>query len=102
MHQTDLEVDRVPSVRAWLVRAGFMHRVEEHYHRAHRARIYALDDLFVVKYDASGSSQLGTAGGAAVRAAAGQRGLSEHVDAGDISFMVAPPAAGVRTSLRWT
>jgi hypothetical protein len=47
---------------------------QAHYGRHHAAKIVALDDCFVVRYDAD---------------AGGQRELAPHVDGGDISFMVA-------------
>ena len=72
---TDLEVDRVPALRRWMTAAGLMPAARDHYRAAHGAPLYALDDLFVIKYDATG-------GGA-------QKELIPHRDAGDLSFMVA-------------
>ena len=72
---TDLEVDRVPALRHWLIEAEVMPRVRAHFAAAHGAELHALDDLFVIKYDA--------------RTGGEQTDLQPHRDAGDISFMVA-------------
>ena len=72
---TDLEVDRVPALRGWLRAADVMPRVRAHFAAAHGAQLHALDDLFVIKYDARGGGE--------------QRELRPHRDAGDFSFMVA-------------
>ena len=72
---TDLEVDRAPALRRWLLRAGVMNRVRAHFAAAHGAQLHALDDLFVIKYDARKGGE--------------QRELRPHRDAGDLSFMVA-------------
>lgn len=86
----DLEVDRVPELRAYLLggradvavcRVGgvdLVARLQAHYRAAHGAAIAAFDDLFVVKYDV---------------ASGGQCELVLHTDAGDLSFMVALSAA---------
>ena len=47
---TDLEVDRMPSLRAWLTDNGFVEAVRSHYRGAHAAPLFALDDLFVIKH----------------------------------------------------
>ena len=72
---TDLEVDRVPALRHWLIEADVMPRVRAHFAAAHGAELHALDDLFVIKYDA--------------RTGGEQKELQPHRDAGDLSFMVA-------------
>lgn len=72
---TDLEVDRAPALRRWLLGAGVMIRVGAHFAAAHGAQLHALDDLFVIKYDARKGGE--------------QRELRPHRDAGDLSFMVA-------------
>jgi hypothetical protein len=70
---TDLEVDRAPALRDYLVGgARVVDRVADHVRAAHGVSIRAFDDVFVVKYDA-----------------AKQRSLVAHTDAGDVSFMVA-------------
>jgi hypothetical protein len=70
---TDLEVDRMPGFRKWLFDIEFMNALQRYYAMVHGQSIFALDDLFVVKYDC----------------AKGQSALIRHTDAGDISFMVA-------------
>jgi hypothetical protein len=78
----DLEVERAPAVKAWCQRVGLLARVSARVAHAHGGvALTALDDLFVVKYDAT------SAGG-------GQQELPRHVDAGDVSFMVALSAVG--------
>lgn len=72
---TDLEVDRVPALRRWMIAAGVIPAVRAHYRKSHNACLFALDDLFVIKYDATGVGA--------------QNELIPHRDAGDISFMVA-------------
>jgi hypothetical protein len=74
----DLEVEAVPALAAWLRASGLLRRAADRIERAHGARITALDDCFVVKYSA-----------------ARQRALARHVDAGDVSFMVALSRRGV-------
>ena len=80
----DLEVDRAPLLRAWLRRVDLIARVGQFLRRAGHAppgggrAIHALDDLFVVRYDAEAAAR-----------GSGQRALTEHVDGGDVSFMLA-------------
>ena len=69
----DLEVDRVPALKTYLLETiNFMPRLQAHYIQQYSQKITAFDDLFVVKYDARA-----------------QRELVKHVDAGDVSFMIA-------------
>jgi hypothetical protein len=69
----DLEVDTAPAVRAYLRSVALLPAVERIFGSAFgRSRIYACDDVFVVRYDAQR-----------------QRELARHVDGGDLSFMVA-------------
>jgi hypothetical protein len=72
---TDLEVDRVPALRRWLCAANLTQHVGAHFAAAHGRELHALDDLFVIKYDARGGGE--------------QCELLQHRDAGDLSFMVA-------------
>ena len=75
----DVEVDRCPALRQYLCNVDFMAAVAGLIQQSHGSTITALDDLFLVKYDASG----------------GQVELKRHQDSGDISFMVSlsPPDA---------
>ena len=74
----DLEVDRVPQLRAWLLEHNFIDQVDAHYQQANAAKLCALDDLFVVKYEAGGQTE-----------------LRWHTDAGEVSFMVALSESGI-------
>lgn len=77
----DLEVERAPAVKAWCQRVGLLKKVSARVAHAHGgAALTALDDLFVVKYEAC--------------AGRGQQELPRHVDAGDVSFMVALSSLG--------
>jgi hypothetical protein len=69
---TDLEVDHMPEFRAWLHKIDFMKALQNYYLMVYGKPIYALDDLFVVKYTSEGQSS-----------------LIRHTDAGNVSFMVA-------------
>ena len=64
----------MPALREWLVCSGFVDDLQRVYWLAHRQRIAAFDDVFVVRY----SAQEG-----------GQVELPRHTDAGDVSFMIA-------------
>jgi len=70
----DLEVDKFPILKAWVKKNGLLTNVASHYKEVYGASLHALDDLFIVKYEA---------------AAAAQKELLLHTDAGDLSFMVA-------------
>ena len=72
----DVEVDQHPIVRGAVTAGGVLAAaVNAQFNDAHGGTsIFAMDDCFVVKYDA---------------AEGGQRGLTSHVDGGDLSFMVA-------------
>ncbi|KAJ1456690.1 hypothetical protein M885DRAFT_517108 [Pelagophyceae sp. CCMP2097] len=74
----DVEVDRFPALRDWLLRHAFPRAIAARCERAHGRRIKSLDDCFVVKYDARG----------------GLAALVSHRDAGAVSFMVALSAPG--------
>eukprot|EP00854_Cymbomonas_tetramitiformis_P006937 gene6937-8275_t len=69
---TDIEIDKLPRLRQWLLDQGFMERIQRLYMQAFAKTITALDDAFIVKY-VSGQ----------------QVSLEPHTDAGDISFMIA-------------
>ena len=69
---TDLEVDSAPDVRRLVLSRGLMPAVRAAMLASHGVAPVALDDLFVVRYDAEE-----------------QRDLVRHVDAGDVSFMLA-------------
>jgi len=69
---SDLEVDRVPALREYLLKHRFMDDLQHLYQLAHGRRITAFDDMFVVRYQALGQTQ-----------------LPRHTDAGDTSFMIA-------------
>ena len=78
----DIEVDQHPAVAEAVTAGGHLARaVEDQLHHYHQKRIYALDDIFIVKYDATHGT--------------GQRALLPHTDGGDLSFMIAlsPPSA---------
>ena len=68
----DLEVDKAPRIKAYLAEIGFVDALRRRVLRAHGATIGAFEDAFVVKYEATS-----------------QRALTDHVDAGDVSVMVA-------------
>ena len=68
----DLEVDKAPRLKAYLAAIGFVDALRRRVLRAHGATIGAFEDAFVVKYEATS-----------------QRALTDHVDAGDVSVMVA-------------
>lgn len=68
----DLEVDSHPVVSAWLRAAGLVPAVSAAMLATHGVRPAAFDDIFVVKYHE-----------------AQQRALPRHVDAGEVSFMLA-------------
>ena len=68
----DLEVDKAPRLKAYLAEIGFVDALRRRVLRAHGATIGAFEDAFVVKYEATS-----------------QRALTDHVDAGDVSVMVA-------------
>eukprot|EP00873_Tetraselmis_striata_P021620 jgi/Tetstr1/441884/TSEL_030094.t1 len=68
----DLEVDSHPVVSAWLRAAGLVPAVSAAMLATHGVRPAAFDDIFVVKYHE-----------------AQQRALPRHVDAGELSFMLA-------------
>ena len=77
----DVEVDTAPALRAYLCSIALLPAVERIFASTFgRTRIYACDDVFVVRYDAKR-----------------QRELARHVDGGDLSFMVAlsPPSSYV-------
>lgn len=77
----DLEVDKAPAVKAWCQEVGLLDKVSARVAQAHGGfSLTALDDLFVVKYTVSGEIS--------------QQELPRHVDAGDLSFMVALSALG--------
>jgi len=77
----DLEIDKAPAVKAWCQGVGLLVKVSARVAQAHGGfPLTALDDLFVVKYTASGEIS--------------QQELPRHVDAGDLSFMVALSALG--------
>lgn len=70
-----MEVDKVPKLKQWaLLKDGLIDQVQRLYRQLHGRPISAFDDLFVVKYDATGG---------------GQTELLTHVDGGECSFMVA-------------
>lgn len=73
---SDLQVDRSPLVLEFLRRHLLVEEVSSVFKRLHlkRTRIFAFDDVFVVKYDASKGNQ---------------KDLIKHYDAGNMSFMVA-------------
>jgi len=71
----DLEVDSSPCVREWLINRGLVPNVAACMRSSHAAAPLSFDDVFVVKYDAT--------------IPGGQQGLEWHVDAGDVSFMLA-------------
>ena len=73
----DLEVDSAPTVRSWLLSRQLVHCVSRCMRATHGVVPVAFDDVFVVKYDATGSG-LGC-----------QRDLELHHDGGDVSFMLA-------------
>ena len=73
----DLEVDAAPTVRAWLLRRGLLPAISRCMRATHGAAPAAFDDVFVVKYDATGTSDVC------------QQALEMHCDAGDVSFMLA-------------
>eukprot|EP00277_Geminigera_cryophila_P025378 CAMPEP_0179467840 /NCGR_PEP_ID=MMETSP0799-20121207/48881_1 /TAXON_ID=46947 /ORGANISM="Geminigera cryophila, Strain CCMP2564" /LENGTH=171 /DNA_ID=CAMNT_0021273475 /DNA_START=27 /DNA_END=539 /DNA_ORIENTATION=- len=49
----DVEVDQVAVLRDWLVASGFVEDLQRLYWKAHRTRITAFDDLFLVRYQAT-------------------------------------------------
>eukprot|EP00976_Prorocentrum_cordatum_P092144 1188812-Prorocentrum_minimum.AAC.2 len=63
----DLEVDKIPPLRSWLIRARFIDQLQ-----VFNRKIAGFDDVFIVRYT------LGE-----------QTSLQMHTDAGDISFMIA-------------
>ena len=68
----DLEVDAAPRVQSFLRTRGLVHAVASCMLRTHGHVPAAFDDVFVVKYDTQQ-----------------QRELERHVDAGEVSFMLA-------------
>jgi hypothetical protein len=54
----DVEVDQVGKLREWLLSGGFVQSLQSIYWHAHRARISAFDDLFVVRYQAEEGGQV--------------------------------------------
>jgi len=77
----DLEVDKVPALKIWCQQVGLLDKISARVAQAHGGfPLTALDDLFVVKYTARGKIS--------------QQELPRHVDAGDLSFMVALSALG--------
>jgi len=68
----DLEVDACPLIRSWLQRRRLVPSVAACMRRTHGVAPTAFDDIFIVKYDARR-----------------QASLRWHVDAGDVSFMLA-------------
>mmetsp|Transcript_19155 Transcript_19155/g.27573 ORF Transcript_19155/g.27573 Transcript_19155/m.27573 type:complete len:220 (+) Transcript_19155:189-848(+) len=71
----DLEVDRTPEVREWLLDRHLIEAVTRCIKWSHGQTISAFDDVFVVKYNTSPGK--------------GQVELIRHYDSGDVSFMVA-------------
>jgi hypothetical protein len=71
---TDLEVVLVPVLRDWLKHIDFMAEISRRILWGHGLNILELDDMFVIKYDATVAGK--------------QCELSRHVDAGDVSFML--------------
>ena len=71
---TDVEVDKAPSLKGYLQKCGFSFQISKAMSTSHGKSPVAFDDVFVVKYDASNGAQ---------------RDLLRHVDAGDVSFMLA-------------
>lgn len=77
----DIEIDSAPLIRKWLIDRGLITVVSRCMMATHGSSPIAFDDVFVVKYDATGDSP------------SSKRGLELHSDAGDVSFMLAlsPP-----------
>lgn len=71
----DLEVDKSPVIREWLIQHSFIETVSSCMMLSHCLFPISFDDVFIVKYDAD--------------LVHGQRGLKWHFDAGNISFMLA-------------
>jgi|TARA_B110000090_G_C13236498_1_gene390766 hypothetical protein len=69
---TDLEVDAHRPIRKFLLRHQLIDMVSKAMKDTHRATPTGFNDMFVVKYDATG-----------------QRELKRHFDGGDVSFMLA-------------
>ncbi len=77
----DMEVEKNPQLVAYLNKIGIIHTIDRFYQLHHNQTINSFDDVFVVKYQASGSDV--------------KSELPEHIDAGDISFMIALSEGGV-------
>lgn len=75
---TDLEVDRIPSLRAFLLRAKFVPALQSFCMQVFNQSLMAMDDVFIVRYTLES-----------------QTALELHTDAGDISFMVALSHPGI-------
>lgn len=73
----DLEVDSAPAVRSWLLERQLVQCVSRCMRATHGVAPAAFDDVFVVKYDATGSGYRC------------KRDLELHHDGGDVSFMLA-------------
>ena len=71
---TDVEVDKHPAIKKLLREAAFVEHLSRSMLATHGRAPVAFDDVFVVKYDAREGAQ---------------RELVRHVDAGDVSFMLA-------------
>ena len=78
----DMEVDKLPKLCRYLrsPEVSLPSKLTSIYKSVYHASIASLDDVFVVRYSAA-SDKEGIKNG--------QTGLRSHVDAGDVSFMVA-------------
>ena len=54
----DIEVDKVEALRGWLVSNAFVNDLQRIFWLAHRTRVAAFDDLFVVRYQAEEGGQV--------------------------------------------
>jgi hypothetical protein len=105
----DMEVDRHLPLKQWLLKNGFVERLQQEFRQRYGVKIVSFDDMFVVKYSTSCNLDKNSSGRAKYRcstpdanvsltmtaddataaSSATQSELRLHVDAGDISFMLA-------------
>ena len=101
----DIEVDKSFSLKEWLLRKLFIERLQAAYRQRYGVEIISFDDMFVVKYSTeltgeseSAESHTGDSNNVDNSTGAVPHGIDQHliqnelklhVDAGDVSFIIA-------------